>query len=324
MMNSTDPNNLSRRAVLAAGVGTAALPGWICTVRADHRKPVLRAAHITDVHISRDREAPQGVAALFKHMFSQKDWKPDVVLSTGDQVMAVDGKVTGAKAAEQIALWKEAVQACPVPIRACLGNHDVWDGVDPTHDIPAEKKGFRLMTEVLGMPAPYYSFDQNGWHFVVLNSVCNWPKYAYLSEEHFEWLKADLAKNHRPTVVLSHVPILSVTSQVYGDECRTKDNNNLIPGIWHHADCWAITEVFRKNPQVKLCLSGHMHTCDRCEYRGVWYICGGAASGAWWRGSEYGFPPCYGQLDLYADGTFTYEFVDYGWKTRQWRGKELK
>lgn len=314
---------LTRRDLFAATAGAAALPGFLSTARGADRKPAVRAAHITDVHITKDRDAPRGVAAMFAHMFGQKDWKPDVVLSTGDQVMAVDGKVSGAKAAEQIALWKAAVKDCPVPVRACLGNHDVWDGHEPTDDVPAEKKGFALMTGALGMPAPYYSFDQGGWHVVALNSVCNWPKYASLSDEHFKWLKDDLAGTKLPTVVLSHVPILSVTSQVYGDSCR-KNNDNVVPGIWHHADCWAISEVFRKNPQVKLCLSGHMHTCDRVEYRGVWYVCGGAASGAWWNGSEYGFPPCYGRLDLFADGTFSYDFVDYGWTARKWQGKELR
>jgi hypothetical protein len=258
-------------------------------------------------------------------MSGRPDWAPDVVLNTGDSVMAVDGKVPGAKAAAQIALWKEAVKACKVPLFSCLGNHDVWDGVSPTADVPAEKKGYRLMTEVLGMPAPYYSFDRGGWHFISLNSVSNWPKFGALTPEHFEWLKDDLKKTPRgmPVCVLSHLPILSVTSSVYGDECR-KGNDVLIPGIWQHADCWAITEVFRRHPNVKLCLSGHMHTCDRCEYRGVWYVCGGAVSGAWWDGSEYGFPPCYGRLDLFADGAFTYEFVDYGWSARKWSGKELK
>ncbi|AMV23598.1 3',5'-cyclic adenosine monophosphate phosphodiesterase CpdA [Gemmata sp. SH-PL17] len=313
----------SRRDLFGAAIGAAALPGFISTARAADRKPVLRAAHITDVHITKDREAPQGVAAMFSHMASQKDGKPELILNTGDAVMSVDGKTTGAKAAEHIAVWKEAVKSAPAPIYSCLGNHDVWDGNEPTDAIPAEKKGFALMTGVLGMPAPYYSFDKNGWHFVSLNSMCNWPKYATLSPEHFDWLKADLAKTKLPTVVLSHVPILSVTSQVYGDGCR-KNNDNVVPGVWHHADCWAISEVFRKNPHVKLCLSGHMHTCDRCEYRGVWYICGGAACGAWWGGSEYGFPPCYGKLDLFADGTFSYDFVDYGWKARKWQGKELK
>jgi 3',5'-cyclic AMP phosphodiesterase CpdA len=314
---------VSRRDLLAGAVGSLALPGFLSTARAAGRKPAVRVAHITDVHITKDRNAAKGVAAMFAHMFGRKDWAPELVLSTGDQVMAVDGKVTGATAAEQIALWTDAVKGCPVPIRACLGNHDVWDGVEPTDAVPAAKKGFGLMTEVLGMPAPHYSFDHGGWHFVSLNSMCNWPKYAFLSPEHFDWLKADLAKTKLPTVVLSHVPILSVTSQVYGDACK-KGTDNVVPGIWHHTDCWAITEVFRKNPHVKLCLSGHMHTCDRVEYRGVWYVCGGAASGAWWNGSEYGFPPCYGAIDLFADGTFTYEFVDYGWAARKWQGKELK
>lgn len=313
----------TRRGLLGAALGAAALPGFVSTTRAADRKPVLRAAHITDVHITKDRDASKGVAAMFAHMASRKDGKPDLILNTGDAVMAVDGGTTGAKAAEQISLWKEAVKAAPAPIYSSLGNHDVWGGNEPTTEIPAEKKGFGLMTEVLGMPAPYYSFDKGGWHFVSLNSMCNWPKYATLSPEHFDWLKADLARTKLPTVVLSHVPILSVTSQVYGDSCR-KNNDNVVPSHWHHADCWAISEVFRKNPHVKLCLSGHMHTCDRCEYRGVWYICGGAACGAWWGGSEYGFPPCYGAIDLFADGTFSYDFVDYGWAARNWSGKELK
>jgi 3',5'-cyclic AMP phosphodiesterase CpdA len=315
---------IDRRSMLtAAGVGCL---GVISTTRAaDARKPALRAAHITDVHITKDRESPAGVEALFAHMFKNKATAPEIVLNTGDTVMALDGKVSGAKAAEQIALWKAAVKAVPVPIYACLGNHDVWDGLEPTQEIPAEKKGFGLMTGVLGMPAPYYSFNKGGWHFISLNSVCNWPKYGDLTKEQFDWLKEDLAKTPKetPVCVLSHLPIVSVTSSLYGSG-QKKPDGVLIPKVWQHLDCWEISEVFRAYPNVKLCLSGHMHTQDRVEYRGVWYICGGAASGAWWNGSEYGFPPCYGAIDFHADGTFEYRFVDYGWKARAWRGQQLK
>lgn len=309
----------SRRQWLALA-GAAGLPGLLSTARGAERTPVTTLAHITDVHITDKLDASKGTTAMFAHMARRK---PDLVLNTGDSVMAIDGKVTGTRAAEQIAIWKEAIRHSPAPIRSCLGNHDVWDGLDPTDAIPATKKGFALMTGVHGMPSPYYSFDHKGWHIVALNSLANWPKYGTLGEEQTDWLKSDLAKTKLPTVVLSHLPILSVTSLVYGDGQR-KGNDVLVPGVWQHADCWEISEIFRRNPQVKLCLSGHMHTCDRVEYRGVWYICGGAASGAWWNGSEYGFPPCYGALDLFADGTFTYEFVDYGWSARTWRGKELK
>ena len=322
--------SISRRDILFAG--SASLLGSTSNRRPSKQndketsgaaKPALQVAHVTDIHLFEQRNAPEGMSQMLRHMFGQDEWKPDVLFNTGDSLMAVDGETTGARAVEQIEIWNETIKGCPVDLISCLGNHDVWNGRQPVNDTQAKKKGFKLMTEVLKMPAPYFAVENGGWLILSLNSMCSWPSYAMLNEEHFRWLENTLAKNALPVVVLSHVPILSVTSQVYGDSTR-KENNNLIPGTWHHADCWRITEVFRRHPEVKLCLSGHMHTQDHVRYRNVDYICGGAVSGAWWNGSEYGFPPCYGKLDLYADGTFNYEFIDYGWTARQWRGKQLK
>jgi 3',5'-cyclic-AMP phosphodiesterase len=308
----------TRRGFLAAGAATLA----VSTARARTAERSLKVGHITDVHITDAKDSPKGVTAMFAHMGT---YAPDFILNTGDAVMAVDGGVSGARAAQQIQLWKEAVKAAPAAIQSCLGNHDVWGGSAPTDAVPAAKKGFGLMTEALGMPHHYYSFDKGGWHFIALNSVVNWPDYGVLTEEHFDWLRNDLAKtpNSTPIVVISHLPIVSVTSSLYGSGQKRKDGV-LVPKVWQHVDCWEISELFRHHPNVKLCLSGHMHTCDRCEYRGVWYICGGAVSGAWWGGSEYGFPPMYGQLDLFADGTFDYRFTDYGWTARGWSGQQLK
>jgi 3',5'-cyclic AMP phosphodiesterase CpdA len=317
---------MNRRQWLTAGA--AAPASWLAVssraAASSGKRPAGRFAHITDCHITPSRNAPAGVAALFTQMTTRPD-RPEFVVNTGDTVMAIDGQVSGAKAAEQITLWKTATQALPMPIFSALGNHDVWHGHEPSAEVPADKKGFALMTGVLGMPAPYYSFDRAGWHFIMLNSMAGWPEgYGYLTPEHLAWLKDDLRATPRetPVCVASHLPIVSVTSTLYGDSCR-KGNDNIVPGVWQHADCWVISEVFRRYPNVRLCLSGHMHTQDRCEYRGVWYICGGAASGAWWEGSEYGFPPCYGLVTLYPDGGFDYEFVDYGWSARGWKGKQL-
>lgn len=308
----------SRRQLLAGG-GLLALPGLVTTVQAGAAERALRAIHITDCHITHERNASAGVAAMFGHASRQK---PNLVLNTGDTVMAVDGKVTGSEAARQIELWNQVAVKSPAPILSCLGNHDVWDGKEPTERIPASNQGFVLMTKTLGMPAPFYSVERHGWRFIALNSLSNWPSYGTLSKEQFQWLQAELPKSKLPTCVLSHLPIVSVTSSLYGDE-TLKGKDLVIKSVWQHADCWAISELFRQNPCVKLCLSGHMHTCDRCEYRGVWYICGGAVSGAWWEGSQFGFPPCYGLIDFYANGSFTYEFIDYGWAARGWKGKEL-
>ena len=65
---------------------------------------------------------------------------------------------------------------------------------------------------------------------------------------------------------------------------------------------------------MKLCLSGHIHLLDRCEYLGVTYVCGGAVCGSWWksRASECtkGIP----HVIFYADGTFDVQYVAYDWK----------
>jgi hypothetical protein len=73
-------------------------------------------------------------------------------------------------------------------------------------------------------------------------------------------------------------------------------------------------EVFKQNPHVKIALSGHMHMVDRVDYLGVSYLCGGAISGNWWKGDRFEFKPGYRVLDLADDGTFTSEYVAWGWK----------
>lgn len=313
---------MNRRDLIAGTAGLVA-GSFLSTARAGGHAPALRCVHITDCHITADKDGAKGVAAMFAHVAKHR--KPDLILNTGDTVMGIDGKVGAVAARAQLDLWRNAAKAAPAPIVSALGNHDVWDGFEPDEAWPAAKRGFGPMIDLLGMPAADYSLDRGGWHFIVLNSCGAWPNaYGALTAAQFAWLKADLAKvpADRPICVLSHFPIVSVTSSLYGDEQR-RGNDVVVPGGWQHADCWAISELFRKHPNVKLCLSGHMHTQDRCEYRGVWYVCGGAVSGSWWDGSEYGFPPCYGGLDLFADGTFTYEFIDYGWAKRGWRGQEL-
>ncbi|MEM9700954.1 MAG: metallophosphoesterase [Planctomycetota bacterium] len=324
----TSSSSLPRRSLLAGGAGLLA-GGFVSTRAAagdgsssSGPRRTLRAAHLTDTHLFDERNAPAGVAAMFDHMAALPE-APELLLHTGDVVydLAAEER-TGAVAERQLELWRTAAKRSPAPIRYSLGNHDLWSGVGPTEAAPAEQAGPWLAAKAWGVPHPWYRFDAGGWRFLVLSSA--WPNYGTLGEEQFEWLRAALAATpaSMPICVLSHFPILSVTSLVYGDRCREGDKN-VVPGSWQHADCWAITELFRERPNVKLCLSGHMHTRDRCEYRGIWYVCGGAASGSWWQGSEYGFVPSYATLDLFEDGTFDYAVVDFGWAARGWSGKRL-
>src|SRR5262249_25554403 len=84
-----------------------------------------------------------------------------------------------------------------------------------------------------------------------------------------------------------------------------------------HVDCRDLDALFQKHRNVKLCLSGHLHLLDRCDYNGVTYICDGAVSGAKWKGRKRQTPEGYGVIDLFADGTFKHEYMTYGWKAER-------
>ena len=119
-----------------------------------------------------------------------------------------------------------------------------------------------------------------------------------------------------PTLIWSHVPILSVTGPIYDDR-RMVENQWQIPGDWMHTDAYKLQALFVEYPNVRLCLSGHMHLRDRCEYNGVTYICDGALCAGWWGGDLAQCDEGYGLVDLYADGSFDYEYLAFGWQPRE-------
>lgn len=76
-----------------------------------------------------------------------------------------------------------------------------------------------------------------------------------------------------------------------------------------HIDARAIINLFANYPQVKLCLSGHLHLQDKVVYNGVSYYCNGALCGNWWKGNYQYTKPGYATVDLYADGSFEVNYL---------------
>lgn len=310
----------SRREVLAGallGAGAISLGVGPRFARAAGRKRVLRVAHLTDIHVQPERKAGEGMAAALRHMQSLPD-KPELVLTGGDQVMdsfAADE----ARTKTQWELWRKVLKdECGLPLEHCLGNHDIWGWArkESRTDGSEARWGKKWAAEQFGVERLYRSFDRAGWHFVVLDSVQ--PQgdgyTAKLDEEQLAWLGDDLKKvaGKAPVLVLSHIPILSaailMTQQV--DE----KGDRRVSGSLVHRDGREIKKLFARHPNVKVCVSGHLHLVDRVDYCGVTYLCNGAVSGAWWKGKNHDFSEGYGVINLYDDGTFENEYVTYGWK----------
>lgn len=197
-----------------------------------------------------------------------------------------------------------------------IGNHDVggWAAESPLTAKDAEY-GKQTFADRYGGGQTWRSFDHEGWHFILLDSIRHDPGtprgfLGWIDDEQTDWLQKDLERTGRkqPIIVVSHIPFFSVVSQVQGDPRAGVNKQGLVNNA----------HVIRKllaRYNVKLLLSGHGHVLERIEIAGITYIQGGAVCGNWWRGPIFGYPEGFGVVTCRADGTFDFAYRDYGWKS---------
>ncbi len=318
----TDSGGLDRRTFLkwTGGLAAGLAAGHTRVGASTERRRVLRVAHLTDIHVQPERRAPEGMAACLDHVQSLRE-KPDLILSGGDHVMdAVRQKRDRTRI--QWDIWKKVLKAeNSIPVRSCIGNHDIWGwDKEKSHATGNEPDfGKKWAIEALDLPGRYYSFDQAGWHFIALDGVQPaGPKgdgshSAYLDEAQFDWLRRELASVPvtTPILVWSHVPIVSALPITNPRESLT---GNLSIEEGHlHSDAGAIVDLLSRFPNVKACLSGHLHQVDHVEIKGVHFHCNGAVCGGWWKGKNRGFDEGYALVDLFDDGSYQCQYQAFGW-----------
>jgi 3',5'-cyclic-AMP phosphodiesterase len=272
-------------------------------------KRAMRIAHLTDIHIQPHLWAGRRFEKCLHHL-QNLEVKPDLVLNTGDSVMGSHG-IPQTKASKEWALYHEIIASeNSLPVVSCIGNHDIW--LPPRGMFGDGKK--RAMNE-MNLSRPYFSMDRNGWHIIMLDSVQSRADrtgyLASLDEEQFEWLKDDLGQtpSEVPILVASHIPILSASVFFDGDNLRGSDW--VVPGSWMHIDATRIIKLFNKHNNVKLAISGHIHLLDCVAYNQVTYCCNGAVSGNYWMGKYHETDPGYAIIDLFDDGSFSNQYVQY-------------
>lgn len=317
--------NLNRRSfirqagTLALGaVAGLAVPATVAAPN-PHRKRLFRAAHLTDIHVAPENRAPDGMVAALRHAQGHAE-KPDLLLFGGDCI----GDALGTPKDRVLLQWEiwDHLFAAEVktPAYNCIGNHDIfgWNQREVPGLAADPAYGKALALQHLGLKERYYSFDHGGWHFVVLDSMelnhaNNQGYIARLDAGQFAWLERDLAATSAatPVCVLSHIPILSPAVFFDGENYGT--GTWVIPGAWMHIDARRIKDVFKRHPNVRLCLSGHLHMEDDATYLGVRYLCNGAVCGGWWKGNWQEFGPAYALLDFYDDGTVDHQMVSYSY-----------
>ena len=271
----------------------------------------FRIAHITDVHMMPLIGAAKGFEKCLHHIQSLQN-KPDLIVNSGDSVM--DAHRSGISIAKkQWSLWNNIIeQELSIPIVQSLGNHDIYMKTESEKGLLDGKK---WALDQLKTGVSYFSKDLGNWHLISLDSIQpNNEGMWYtgkIDEAQMDWLKSELDKipQHKPILVISHIPILSAC--IFFDGNRFEKNQWNIPGKWMHEDAMELKNLFGKYPNIKLAVSGHIHLLDRVEYNGITYCCNGAVSGAWWSGPYQETQPGYALIDLYPDGTFSNQYISY-------------
>ncbi|GAB4047815.1 metallophosphoesterase family protein [Spirosoma litoris] len=305
---------MNRRTLLKSAtlLPLASAPGDLLTSAPSARKRSVRFAYLGDTHITPDNKPMESVAKCFQHVQNHAD-KPAFILHGGDVIMDALAK-DRTDVQKQWDAWNSVVKSNnSLPIEYCIGNHDIWGFENAKSDPDYGKK---WAVDQMKIGNRYRSFDRNGWHFIILDSVQPKPDgkwyTGHIDQEQLDWLKQDLAKTgtKTPVLILSHIPIFSPTS-FFSDK-------NISNGTWSISAGLVLSntpellKLFYQYPNVKTALSGHMHLLDRVDYNGVTYLCNGAVSGDWWRNDTYQQTKAgYALIDLYDDGTLERTYLHY-------------
>jgi len=325
-MTSIDRRTFVTGTLLASGSGLLSNPLNFTSATpadpTDKLPPAFRFVHFGDTHVGAEATLPlcaseQGMPKALRQVHTLEQ-PADFILHTGD-IITDAFWATRESAQQQWDVYRKLLQEhCPLPVYHTLGNHDVnfsWDLGDPSTPFP----GKSLALEQTGLTSPYYSFHHKGWHFIILDNTQQGGYNGFthhLDEAQYRWLEQDLLNTDPATPILisTHAPILTVTC-FFCPSNKEHADGLVIPNDWVHTDVERLHRLFRQHRNVKLCLSGHFHAVDHVQYLGIHHICGGAVCADYWRRPlpyapehEAGF----GVVDLFADGSFQYRYVDYG------------
>src|SRR3954453_19343068 len=216
-------------------------------------------ALVTDLHFGKEagydgklrkltRRAPELTRAFVDHM--NRVVRPSVVFNLGDDIEDESPEADRARYQQCI----DILSTCDAPVRHVAGNHDL---------IHLSEDDLR---KAWGHSGPlYYSFDQQGVHFVVLQTRETKDVSVRVDAPQLAWLTKDLARTKLPAVVLMH---------------HTASEQDVAKNRWFYraphlckiVERRRMRKIIKESGKVVAVFNGHMHWnhFDMCE--GIPYI----------------------------------------------------
>ncbi len=250
---------LPRREFLKAGLLsvslTASAPNALATLDrlTDSSEKVLKVALLTDLHYA---DKPAAGTRHYRDTLSKlneaktqfKRDSVDLLIELGDLIDAADDPATEKSWLKTI---NDQLRTICEDRHYVLGNHCV--------DTLTKEE---FLNEVQKTES-WYSFDRQGWHFVVLDACFRKDGTPYgrrnfewtdsnIPVEEIDWLKQDLQANKNPTIVVVHQ--------------RLDDPGN--HGVRNQTD---VRSVLESSGQIVAVFQGHSHSNDLKMINGIPY-----------------------------------------------------
>ncbi|TWT75055.1 metallophosphoesterase [Allorhodopirellula solitaria] len=290
-----DSQRLGRRALLenstllltAASMAPA-------TVFADDVPSPFKIGLVTDLHyadkpVAGNRYYRETLAKLEQAALQFEQADPAFIVELGDLIDAADSVQTEQRYLKTIN--REFATICSER-HYVLGNHCVDT---------LRKEEF---LGGVGQEKSYYSFNQGGFHFIVLDACFRSDGQPYgrknsvwtdanIPPAELDWLQADLKSNQSPVIVFAHQRLDVSNSH----------------GVKNNAD---VRRVLEESGNVRVVFQGHSHQNDLKDIGGIHYctlVAMVEGSGTDNNG--------YSTLNLYRDGTIAVDGfrkqADYRW-----------
>ncbi|MDR1478049.1 MAG: metallophosphoesterase [Planctomycetaceae bacterium] len=265
MQNKVDICPLNRRAfigrgtLILAGAATASLDFHNCfadTIKNTNTENVLRIALVTDVHYADKKTVGSRFykESIAKIQTAAKEFKKqpiDFIVELGDLIDTARNMETDKKHLRLIDAELKKISANRYYV---LGNHCV------------ETLTKEEFLDVIGQQKSYFSFDQRGYHFVVLDANFRQDGVAYgrnnadwkdtkIPDAEIKWIKSDLSSTKLPTIIFLHQR-LDIGNQ---EACAVKNSDK-------------IRQIFEESGKVQLVLQGHHHSGGYSEINGIFYV----------------------------------------------------
>lgn len=214
---------------------------------------------ITDIHYGEDTNYLKLIDKDYVNLFGSQFEKylPNIktLVKEHDLTINLGDLINGSDTESDLIQYKKAVEffGKEKPVKYVLGNHEL------------RTLSRSQLVEIIGEKKPYYSFDLNNYHHIVLDGFRDFEEDLYkIDKEQLVWLQKDLKDTNLLSLIYCH----------YVFDNQSLDSNYYFnkPQRVFIENKEEVRKIFEDSKKIIAVFSGHLHFFHQEIINGIKYI----------------------------------------------------